>query len=59
MLENNEKFWEAILECRDDIPRPNNDFKELFMGLVRKNPLERMKMSEVKASKWYRGEKLK
>jgi len=46
------------VECRDNIPFPNPDFKELFMGMVRKDPFGRMKISEIKASRWYRGEKL-
>lgn len=31
------------------------DFKELFFGMMRRNPERRMTIEEIKGSKWYNG----
>jgi len=55
MLENNELYWDALVECKGDIDHISQDFKDLFFGMVRLSPLERLNLEEVKRSAWFNG----
>jgi 5'-AMP-activated protein kinase catalytic alpha subunit len=55
MLENNEFYWDALIECKGDVENLSQDFKDLFFGMVRLSPLERWTLEEVKRSVWYNG----
>lgn len=59
MLNENSQYWQALLECRTDIEIPSEEFKELFFGMVRRDPLKRLSLNEIKTSKWYKGQKLR
>lgn len=54
MLNNQDLFWEKHCELQH---RPaaffDQDFKDLFMGMVALDPQERLSLEQVKKSKWF------
>jgi len=55
MFDEEEKFWEIHDKIHKSKIQFEDDFKELFMSLVRANPNERATISDIKKSKWYQG----
>lgn len=55
MLREDDLFWEVHKEIQDLYMDFDRDFKELFLSLVRGNPKKRPTISQIKASKWYKG----
>jgi len=54
---NPKLFWEKHCEFhREKAGLFTEEFKELFIGMTRANPKERMSIKEIKSSKWYNGE---
>jgi len=58
MLDGDVEYWDAIKECRLDVEIPSEEFKELFLGMVKRDPFKRLTLDEIKQSKWYQDEKL-
>lgn len=57
LMENDkESFWRFFCKIhRQDSVKFSDDFKELFHGMTRSNPKERMTLEDVKKSKWATG----
>jgi len=56
MYNNNDEFWKKHCEIQErKMSFYEKDFKELFNGMVRENPEERLTLKEIKQSKWYNG----
>ncbi len=55
--ENPEMFWMKHCEFhREKAELFSQEFRELFIGMTRKNPKERLTISQIKESSWYNGE---
>lgn len=52
MLDEDPKFW----EYHDAFIDFGNDFKSLFSKMVKKDPIKRASLLEIKSSNWYRGD---
>jgi len=53
---NNAEFWRKHGEIQEkEASFFDKDFKELFNGMVKHNPEDRMTLKEIKQSKWYNG----
>lgn len=56
MYSKNADFWKKHSEIQGrSASFFNKDFKELFNGMTKLNPEERMTIKEIKQSKWYNG----
>jgi len=55
MFDEEEKFWEVHNNIHKSKIQFEDDFKELFMSLVKANSNERATISDIKKSKWYQG----
>jgi carbon catabolite-derepressing protein kinase len=53
LLSGDASFWEAIKDCHG--AQCDDEFKALFMTMVRPNPEDRGTISEIKKSNWYNG----
>jgi carbon catabolite-derepressing protein kinase len=50
------KFWTKHIEIqKKDLSFFDEDFKELFIGMTKVNPEDRMTLDMIKKSKWYNG----
>lgn len=60
LYSDRKKYWDLMVESRKLQGLKGNiwneEFKELFEGMTRKNPKERFGIKEIKESKWYKGE---
>lgn len=54
ILNQDQAYWRAVSACLG-MKIKDESFKELFFSMVKRNPDERISLSEVKNSKWYRG----
>jgi len=55
--ENPEMFWLKHCEFhREKAELFTEEFRELFIGMTKKNPKERLTVQEIKESRWYNGE---
>lgn len=56
MVKRPNLFWEKHCEVqRKDPSFFDEEFKSLFMSMVKYNPQERMSIKQIKSSKWYNG----
>jgi len=56
MYNHNAEFWMKHCELQEKKPSfYDKDFKELFNGMVKCNPEDRLTIKEIKQSKWYNG----
>jgi len=55
MINGDEKFWEAHNKIQKRKMDFDDDFKELFMSMVKLNPTERCTIEEIKNNGWYQG----
>jgi len=56
MYNNNAEFWRKHCEIQERPPTfYDRDFKELFNGMVKCNPDERLTLEDIKKSRWYNG----
>eukprot|EP00330_Aristerostoma_sp_ATCC50986_P007602 CAMPEP_0114594854 /NCGR_PEP_ID=MMETSP0125-20121206/16568_1 /TAXON_ID=485358 ORGANISM="Aristerostoma sp., Strain ATCC 50986" /NCGR_SAMPLE_ID=MMETSP0125 /ASSEMBLY_ACC=CAM_ASM_000245 /LENGTH=182 /DNA_ID=CAMNT_0001795689 /DNA_START=436 /DNA_END=984 /DNA_ORIENTATION=- len=55
MLDNPKEFWEQWDVLTHGNNNMSQEFKELFMLMVKKDPEERASIEEVKNSRWYKG----
>ena len=56
MNNNNVEFWKKHCEIQEkDLSYYDRTFRELFNGMTKENPEERMTIAEIKQSRWYRG----
>jgi len=53
MMNESEQFWEIHQQLQGDQVEFDEDFKTLFMSMVRPNPSERITLNGIKKSKWY------
>jgi len=49
------KYWRAIKKLCGNNIKFGEDFKKLFISMVRKNPKERATIKDIKESPWYNG----
>jgi len=49
------KYWEGIKKISGRNIKFDNDFKQMFLSMVKKNPMERATIDDIKKSKWYNG----
>ncbi len=52
---NNQRFWQGKAETKKDRAFFSEDFIELVNGMLNKDPSKRLKIKEIKASRWYNG----
>jgi len=55
MLEENSKFWDVHNKIHKRKVHFDDDFKQLFVSMVKQNPDERCTILQIKRSKWYQG----
>jgi len=55
LLKKGEAFWDAHNDCQSKMIHCDEDFKELFNGMVKYEPSERYSIQDVKKSAWYNG----
>jgi serine/threonine protein kinase len=55
MIDGDEKFWEAHDKIQKRKFDFDQDFKDLFMSMVKMNPSERASFEEIKSNGWYQG----
>jgi serine/threonine protein kinase len=55
MISGNERFWAAHASIHRTGFDYNDDFKKLFIGMIRASPQDRMTIEDVKRTKWYQG----
>jgi serine/threonine protein kinase len=56
MISGDDKFWEAHNRIQKRKMDFDDDFKELFMSMVKLNPTERISFDEIKNNGWYQGQ---
>jgi Serine/threonine protein kinase len=52
---DNKEFWKAHLKVRNNEIFYSEEFKELFISMVREDPEKRASIKDIKNSKWYQG----
>ena len=55
MYEGTEEFWDAHKKILKDRANFGKEFKELFFGMVKYEPEERLTLDQVKRSAWFQG----
>jgi serine/threonine protein kinase len=55
ILSNDNSFWDTYEKIQHRKVEFSDDFKNLFFSLVKRNPSERMSISEIKKNKWFTG----
>ena len=55
MVRNNKVFWETKAQLKGDENFFSQDFIELVNGMLNYNPARRLRLKEIKESKWYNG----
>jgi len=54
-VKNNGRFWAGKAELKKDRSFFTQDFIELINGMLHKDPSKRLKVKEIKASRWFNG----
>jgi len=55
LVNGDKKYWEGIKKISGSNIKFDNDFKQMFLSMVKKNPMERATIDDIKKSKWYNG----
>lgn len=53
LLNNINEFWEGYNHCMKKSTKLSDEFKELFEGIVKKDPKKRWTLNEIKSCRWY------
>jgi serine/threonine protein kinase len=56
MQEQHELFWQAHEKLDEQVQNWDSDLKQLFLGMVRANPEQRLKLNDVLENKWFTGQ---
>ncbi len=54
-LSNKKNFWQVAAQLNNDPNFFSQDFKDLFEGMVHEDPSQRLTITEIKNSNWYKG----
>ncbi len=52
---NTHEFWEAHIKFQSGNVKFSEEFRELFLSMVKANPEERATIKQIKESRWYKG----
>jgi len=55
LVNGDPKYWDGMKKLCGKRIKFENEFKKMFVSMVKKNPLERATIDDIKKSKWYNG----